>query len=164
MSSQIEEFQRILPGIEGSTATVRLVVDQSLINEFISANLIPRYPALSELRIRILPENQIEVFVRSTALFVPDVTVQLEIDPVAILDPRLAVRFRIRQQGFSKAVAWLLPAIAHKLPPFVRLSGETVVVDLGTLLEQWRPMLALLVGLEVQTSPEKLHVTAELRA
>lgn len=150
--------------LHGSTATVRLVVDQSLINEFIAANVTPRYAALRDLRVAIAADNQVEVRVQSNVPLVSDVTLRLEIDRLAILDPALAIRFRIRKQGLSQIVAWALPAIAHKLPPYVKLSGETVVVELATLLERWRGMLALIEKLEIQTSPEKLHVTVELRA
>ena len=103
--------------LQGSTATVRLVVDQSLINEYIAANLTPRYPALRDLRLAIGADNQVAVRVQSNVPLVSDVTLQLEIDRVAILDPALAIRLRIRKQGLSQIVAWALPTIAHKLPP-----------------------------------------------
>jgi hypothetical protein len=82
---------------------------------------------------------------------------------VAVLDP-LALRFRIRGQGLSRVVAWVLPAIAHTLPASVKLSGDNVLVELATLLEQWRTMLPLLERLEIETSPRKLHVAVDLRA
>ena len=150
--------------LEGSTATLRLVVDQSLINEYIAANLTPRYPALRDLRVAIAADNQVQVRVRSNVPLVSDVTLHLEIDRLAILDPALAVRFRIRKQGLSQIVAWALPTIAHKFPPYVKLSGENVVVELATLLDGWRPMLVLLEKLEIQTSPGKLRVAVDLRA
>lgn len=148
--------------LQGSTATVRFVVDQSLINEYVAANVTPRYPALTDLRVAIAADNQVEVRVRSNLPLVSDVTLHLEIDPLAILDPALALRFRIRKQGLSQIVAWALPTIAHKLPPYVKLSGENVVVELATLLERWRSMLVLLENLEILTSPGKLRVTVEL--
>lgn len=148
--------------LRGSTATVRLVIDQSLINEYIAANVTPRYPALTDLRVAIAADNQVEVRVRSNLPLVSDVTLHLEIDRLAILDPALAIRFRIRKQGLSQIVAWALPTIAHKLPPYVKLSGENVVVELATLLERWRPMLVLLEKLEIETSPGKLRVGVEL--
>ena len=155
----------VLAGLQGSTAALRLVVDQSLINQQIAANLTPRYPALRDLRVAIGPDNQLEVRVRSTMLLASDVTLHLEIDRLAILDPALALRLRIRKQGVSQIVAWVLPTIAHKLPPFVKLSGENVVVELATLVpERWRPMLVLLEKLAIETSPGKLHVGMELRA
>lgn len=150
--------------LQGSTATLRLVVDQSLINEYIAANLTPRYPALRELRVALAADNQVEVRVRSNVPLVSDVTLHLEIDRLAILDPALAIRLRIRKRGLSQIVAWALPTIAHKLPPYVKLSGENVVVELATLLDRWRPMLVLLEGLEIQTLPGKLRVAVDLRA
>lgn len=148
--------------LQGSTATVRLVVDQSLINEYIAANVTPRYPALRDLRVAIANDNQVEVRVRSNLPLLSDVTLQLEIDRLAILDPALAIRVRVRKQGLSQIVAWALPTIAHKLPPYVKLSGENVVVELATLLDRWRSMLLLLEKLELQTSSGKLGVTVEL--
>jgi hypothetical protein len=153
----------VFEGLQGSTAALRLVVGESLINELIAENLVPRYPSLTDVRVAIAPHNQIAVRVRSKALLVPDVTVHLEIDRVAILDP-LAVRFRIRKQGLSKVIAWVLPTIAHTLPPYVKLSGEIVVVELATLLAQWRPLLPLIEKLEVQTSARKLQLAVDLRA
>lgn len=150
--------------LKGSTATVRLVVDQSLINAFIAATVTPRYAALRDLRVAIAADNQVAVRVQSNLPLASDVTLHLEIDPIAILDPSLAIRLRIRKQGLSQIVAWALPAIAHKLPPFVKLSGENVIVELETLLDRWRGMLVMLEKLELQTSPGKLHVTVELRA
>ena len=164
MDEQIARIERMaFEGLQGSTAGLRLVVDESLINEFIAENLTPRYPSLNDVQVAIAANNQIAVRVRSTAVLVPDLTLHLEIDRVATLDP-LAVRFRIRKQGLSQVVAWVLPAIAHTLPAYVKLSGENVVVELATLLERWRSMLPLLETLEIQTSPRKLHVAVDLRA
>jgi hypothetical protein len=164
VDEQIARLERmVFEGLQGSTAGLRLVIDQSLINEFIAEHVTPRYPALTDLQLAIAADNQIAVRVRSKALLVPDLTLYLEIDRVVTLDP-LAVRFRIRKQGLSQAVAWALPAMAHTLPPYVKLSGQDVVVELATLLEQWRSMLPLLENLEIQTAPRKLHVAVDLRA
>ena len=119
------------------------MIDQSLINEFIAENVTPRYPSLNDLQLAIAENNQIAVRVRSKALLVPDLTLHLEIDRLASLDP-LAIRFRIRKQGLSQVVAWALPAIAHTLPPYVKLSDDNVVVELATPLAQWRSLLPLL--------------------
>jgi hypothetical protein len=153
----------VFEGLQGSTAQLRLVVDESLINQFIAENLIPRYPSLNDVRVAVTANNQIAVRVRSKAVLVPDLTLHLEVDRVAILDP-LAVRFRIRKQGLSQVVAWVLPTIAHTLPPYVKLAGENVVVELATLLDEWRSMLPLLEKLEIQTAPRKVHVAVDLRA
>ena len=164
MDEQIARIERmVFEGLQGSTAGLRLVVDESLINEFIAENLTPRYPSLNDVQLAIAANNQIAVRVRSKAVLVPDLTLHLEIDRVATLDP-LAVRFRIRKQGLSQVVAWVLPAIANTLPAYVKLSGENVVVELATLLEQWRSMLPALEKLEIETSPRKLHVAVDLRA
>jgi len=164
VDEQIARIERmVFEGLQGSTAGLRLVVDESLINEFIAENLTPRYPSLNDVQLAIAANNQIAVRVRSKAVLVPDLTLHLEIDRVATLDP-LAVRFRIRKQGLSQVVAWVLPAIANTLPAYVRLSGENVVVELATLLEQWRSMLPALETLEIETSPRKLHVAVDLRA
>ena len=164
VDEQIARIERmVFEGLQGSTAALRLVVDQSLINEFIAEHLTPRYPSLNDVQLAIAANNQIAVRVRSKAALFPDLTLHLEIDRVAILDP-LAVRFRIRKQGLSQVVAWVLPTIAHTLPAHVKLSGESVVVELAPLLEQWRSMLPLLEKLEIQTSPGKLHVAVDLRA
>jgi hypothetical protein len=164
VDEQIARIERmVFEGLEGSTAGLRLVVDQSLINEFIAEKLTARYPSLNDVQLAIAANNQIAVRVRSKAVLIPDLTLHLEIERVATLDP-LAVRFRIRKQGLSLVVAWALPAIAHTLPPYVRLSGENVVVELATLLEPWRSLVPLLEKLEIQTSPRKLHVAVDLRA
>ena len=164
MDDQIARIERmVFEGLQGSTAGLRLVVDESLINGFIAENLTPRYPSLNDVQLAIAANNQIAVRVRSKAVLVPDLTLHLEIDRVATLDP-LAVRFRMRKQGLSQVVAWALPAIARTLPAYVKLSGENVVVELATLVEQWRSMLPLLEKLEIQTSPQKLHVAVDLRA
>ena len=160
-SARIERM--VFEGLQGSTAGLRLVVDQSLINELIAEKLTPRYPVLNDVQLAIAANNQIAVRVRSKAALFPDLTLHFEIEPVASLDP-LAVRFRIRKQGLSQVVAWGLPAIAHRLPAYVKLSGENVVVELAPLLGQWRAMLPLLEKLEIHTSPQKLHVAVDLRA
>jgi hypothetical protein len=164
VDEQIARIERmVFEGLQGSTAALRLVIDQSLINELIAEKLTPRYPSLNDVQLAIAANNQIALRVRSKAVLFPDLTVHLEIERVATLDP-LAVRFRLRKQGLSQVVAWGLPAIAHTLPAFVKLSGEHVVVELAPLLEQWRSMLPLLEKLEMQTSPRKLHVAVDLRA
>jgi hypothetical protein len=164
VDEQIARIERmVFEGLQGSTAGLRLVVDQSLINEFIAENLVPRYPALNDVQVAIGANNQIAVRVRSKAALVPDLTLHLEVERVATLDP-LAVRFRIRKQGLSQVVAWALPAIAHTLPAYVKLSGDNVAVELAPLLAQWRSMLPLLEKLEIQTSPRKLHIAVDLRA
>jgi hypothetical protein len=164
VDEQIARIERmVFEGLEGSTAGLRLVIDQSLIDQFIEENLTPRYPALNDVQVAIAANNQIAVRVRSKAALVPDLTLHLEIDRAASLDP-LAIRFRIRKQGLSQVVALVLPAIAHTLPPYVKLSGENLVVELATLLERWRSLLPLLEKLEIQTSPRKLHVAVDLRA
>ena len=163
MDEQIARIERLVfDGLQGSTAGLRLVLDQSLINEFMAENLTARYPSLNDVQLAIAANNQVAVRVRSKAILVPDLTLHLVIERVAMLDP-LAVRLRIRKQGLSRVVAWVLPAMAHTLPAFVKLSGENVVVELATLLEQWRSMLPLLEKLEIQTSPRKLHVAVDLR-
>ena len=159
-SARIERM--VFEGLQGSTAVLRLVVDQSLINEFIAEKLTPRYPSLNDVQLAIAANNQIAVRVRSKAALFPDLTLHLEIERVATLDP-LAIRFRIRKEGLSQVVAWALPAITHALPPYVKLSGEVVVVELAPLLEEWRSMLPLLEKLEIQTSPGKLHLAVDLR-
>ena len=153
----------VFEGLQGSTAGLRLVVDQSLINEFIAEKLTPRYPSLNDVQVAIAANNQIAVRVRSKAVLFPELTLHLEIERVAVLDP-LAVRFRIRKQGLSQVVAWVLPAMAHTLPAYVKVSGENVVVLLAPLLAQWRSMLPLLEKLEMQTSQGKLHIAVDLRA
>ena len=164
MDEQIARIERmVFEGLEGSTAGLRLVVDQSLINELIAEQLTPRYPSLNDIQLTIAANNQVAVRVRSKAVLFPDLTVHLEIERVATLDP-LAVRFRIATQGLSQVVAWVLPAIAHTLPPYVKVSGANVVVELAPLLGQWRSMLPLFEKLEIQTSPRKLHVAVDLRA
>ena len=164
MDEQIPRIERmVFEGLEGSTAGLRLVVDQSLINELIAEQLTPRYPSLNDIQLTIAANNQVAVRVRSKAVLFPDLTLHLEIERVAILDP-LAVRFRIATQGLSQVVAWVLPAIAHTLPPYVKVSGANVVVELAPLLGQWRSMLPLFEKLEIQTSPRKLHVAVDLRA
>ena len=164
MDEQIPRIERIVfEGLEGSTAGLRLVVDQSLINELIAEQLTPRYPSLNDIQLTIAANNQVAVRVRSKAVLFPDLTVHLEIERVATLDT-LAVRFRIAKQGLSQVVAWVLPAIAHTLPPYVKVSGANVVVELAPLLGQWRSMLPLFEKLEIQTSPRKLHVAVDLRA
>ena len=164
MDEQIARIERmVFEGLQGSTAGLRLVVDQSLINEFIAEQLTPRYPSLNDVQLAIAAHNQIAVRVRSKAVLFPDLTLHFEIERVALLDP-LAIRFRIRKQGLSQVVAWVLPAMAHTLPAYVKLSGENVVVELAPLLEEWRSMLPLLEILEIQTSPRKLHVAVDLRA
>ena len=164
MDKQIERIERmVFEGLDGSTAGLRLVIDESLINELIAEKLTPRYSSLRDLRLAIASNNQIAVRVRSKAVLVPDLTLHLEIDRVATLDP-LAVRLRIQKQGLSHVVAWVLPSIAHTLPPYVKLSGESVVVELAPLLDRWRAMLPLLEKLEIQTAAQKLHVAIDLRA
>ena len=164
VNEQIARIERmVFEGLEGSTAALRLVVDQSLINEVIAEQLTPRYPSLNDVQLAIAANNQISVRVRSKAVLAPDLTVHLEIERVANLDP-LAIRFRIRKQGLSQVVAWVLPAIAHALPPYVKVSGENLVVELTPLLEQWRSLLPLLERLEIQTSLEKLHLAVDVRA
>lgn len=161
-----EQIARIDPlvfeGLQGAASALRLVVDQSLINHFIAEKLTPRYPSLNDIQLAIAVNNEIAVRVRSKAALFPELTLHLEIERVASLDP-LAVKFRMRKEGLSQVVAWALPAIAHTLPPYVKLSGENVVVELAPLLEQWRAMLPLLERLEIQTSPRKLQVAVDLR-
>ena len=164
MDEQIARIERmVFEGLEGSTAGLRLVVDQSLINELIAEQLTPRYPSLNDVQLTIAANNQVAVRVRSKAVLFPDLTVHLEIERVATLD-LLTVRFRIAKQGLSQVVAWVLPAIAHTLPAYVKVSGADVVVELAPLLGQWRSMLPLFEKLEIQTSPRKLHVAVDLRA
>lgn len=164
MDEQIARIERmVFEGLEGSTAGLRLVIDQSVINELIAEQLTPRYPSLNDVRLAIAANNQIAVRVRSKAVLFPDLTVHLEIEPVATLDP-LAIRFRMAKQGLSQVVAWVLPAIAHTLPPYVKVTGANVVVELAPLVGQWRSLLPLLEKLEIQTSPRKFHVAIDLRA
>ena len=166
VSQQLESLKRSgFAGLEGSEATLRLVIDAALVNEIVADAIAPRYPALRELRVDFEADNQVKVRVRSTTPFVPKVTLQLEIERVT-LEPAPAVRLRIRKHGFSKLIAALLPTLADKLPPDVSLSGDNIELDLATLLGRWNLtwILALLVSLEIETLPEQLHVVLELRA
>jgi hypothetical protein len=167
VSQQLESLKRSgFAGLKGSEATLRLVIDEALVNELVEEAIARRYPALRELRVDFEADNQVKVRVRSTTPFVPIVTLQLEIERVALLDPSPTVRFRIRKRGFSKVIASLLPTLADKLPPDVRLSGENVELDLAALLGRWNLawILAFLVSLEIETLSEQVHVVLELRA
>jgi hypothetical protein len=86
------------PGLEGSEATLRLVIDEALVNQIVADAIAPRYPALHELRFDLEADNQVKVSVRTTTPLVPKVTLHLEIER-AILDPAPTVRIRIRKHG-----------------------------------------------------------------
>ena len=164
MTNMFEQLEGTgFAALQGSAATMRLVVDEAFINELLADTILPRYPAVRDLRIEVGAGNRVTVHVRSSAALIPELTLQLEIERVAILNPGPIVRLRIRKQGFSSVIASLLPAFAHKLPPQVRLSGEIVEVDLAAFLDRWRSILALLVRLEIETSPQKFHVALELK-
>ena len=163
MTNTFEQLERTgFAALNGSTATLRLVIDEAFINELVTDTILPRYPAIRDLRFEVEGDNHVTVRVRSSASLIPELTLQLEIERVAIL-PGPTVRLRIRKQGSSSLIASLLPAFAHKLPPQVRLSGEIVEVDVAAFLDRWRSILALLVRLEIETSPQQLHVALELR-
>lgn len=164
MDEQIARIERmVFEGLEGSTAGLRLVIDQRAINELIAEKLTPRYPSVNDVQVAIGAHNQVAVRARTKAVLFPDLTLHLEIERVVTLDP-LAIKLRLRKQGLSQIVSWVLPAIANSLPPFVKLSGDTVVVELAPLLDQWRSLLPLLEKLELQTAPRKLHVAVDLRS
>jgi hypothetical protein len=167
MRKQLETFRNsVLAGLEGSEASLRLVIDEALVNELVAESFTSRYPALRELRFTFEDDNHVKVLARSARALIPKVTLQCEIERVAILDPVATVRIRILKRGLSQVIASLLPTFANKLPPDVTVSGDNLELDLATLLDRWDLswILAMLVSLEVETFTGQVQVALELRA
>jgi hypothetical protein len=164
---QLERLRdNILAGLEGSAATLRLVIDEALVNELVAESVTSRYPALRELRLTFEADNQVSVLARSTKPLMPKVTLHCEIERVAILDPSAIVRVRILKRGFSQIVSALLPTMADRLPPDVKVSGDYLELDLATLLDRWNLswILPMVVHLEVETFTGQVQVALDLRA
>lgn len=166
LEAQLERLhQSGWAGLSGSQASIRLVIDEALVNEVVADAIVSRQPGLRELQVGFGADNLVDVRVKPSGRFMPPVRLQLEVESTARLHPAPAIRLRIRKKGFSTVVASILPMVARALPPEVRLSGENVDVDLATLLARWELswVLAWLIGLEIATVPGQLQLALKLK-
>jgi hypothetical protein len=163
----VERFREsVLPGLAGSEATLRLVIDEAVINELVAESFTSRQSELRELRFTFEDDNRVKVVARSTRPLIPKVALQCEIERDAILEPAPAVRVRLLKRGFSHVIGPLLSTFADRLPPDVTVSGEHLELDLATLLDRWNLswVLTTLVSLEIETFVGQVQVALELRA
>jgi hypothetical protein len=153
-------------GLEGSAVNLRLAMGEELVNDLLAEEVVPKQPALRELRVAFKAGNRIDVRIKSTATLLPSITVKLEVDPIVALSPEPALTFRLRREGVSALVASALPQFASRLPSEVRIDRDgNGTLDLGHVLRRARLewLVPYLASAEMETLDGQIMATARVQ-
>jgi hypothetical protein len=124
-------------GLTGSEAEATIRVSDQLLNELIAAHMPPEGP-LRSIVIRSHAGNRLDVAVkRARPAFLPAVplTLVIERQPELPVDPVIVLRLA---SGVGTLVGLAGPflGLADRLPPFLRMDGQRLLVDVRGVLQQ----------------------------
>lgn len=148
----------------GAEVDGRVPFTEPVINELIDRVVLPRAPSLRRLRVTVRPENRLDVFVLTRRVWLPGVTIPLEIEPDLVFTPDPTIRISIRRQGLVGEMAPLLGLVAERLPPGVRVQERLIDVNLAVLLPEGDPQLVLswLKRARIETTTGTIWLEARL--
>jgi hypothetical protein len=119
----------------GATVEVRVPISQTLLDDVLAREVLPRVPALRRLEARILPDNRLELSVASARIaWLPTLTIPLAIEPEIAPGPR--VRLQIVGGGIAAQVAPFAGRFGDGRVKGLRIHERNIEVD---LIEFLRP-------------------------
>jgi hypothetical protein len=117
----------------GATVEVRVPISQTLLDDVLAREVLPRVPALRRLEARILPDNRLELSVASARLaWLPTLTIPLALEPEIAPGPR--VRLQIVGGGIAAQVAPFAGRFGDGRVKGLRIHERNIEVDLGEFL------------------------------
>lgn len=117
----------------GATAEVRIPISQTLLDDVLAREVLPRVPALRRLDVRILADNRLEVSVASARFaWLPSMTIPLVVEPEIAPGPR--VRLQIVGGGIAAQVAPLAGRFGDGRFKGLRIHERDIEVDLAEFL------------------------------
>jgi hypothetical protein len=120
-------------GFGGASLELRLPISQTLLDDVLAHEVLPRVPALRRLDVRILADNRLEVSVASARMsWLPALTVPLALEPDIAPGPRL--RLQIVGGGIAAQVAPIAARFGDGRLKGVRVHERIIEVDLAQLV------------------------------
>jgi hypothetical protein len=117
----------------GATAEVRIPISQTLLDDVLAREVLPRVPALRRLEVRILADNRLEVSVASARFaWLPSMTIPLAVEPEIAPGPR--VRLQIVGGGIAAQVAPFAGRLGDGHVKGLRIHERNIEVDLVEFL------------------------------
>ena len=122
-------------GFAGTTVEVRVPISQTLLDDVLAREVLPRVPALRRLEARILADNRLELLVASAQIaWLPSLTIPLAIEPEMAPGPR--VRLQIVGGGIAAQLAPFAGRLGDGRVKGLRIHDRNIEVD---LIEFLRP-------------------------
>lgn len=117
----------------GATVEVRIPISQTLLDDVLAREVLPRVPALRRLEVRILGDNRLELSVASARIaWLPSLTVPLAIEPEIAPGPRL--RLQIVGSGIAAQMAPFAGRFGDGRVKGLRIHERNIEVDLVEFL------------------------------
>lgn len=117
----------------GATAEVRIPISQTLLDDVLAREVLPRVPALRRLEVRILAENRLEVSVASARFaWLPSMTIPLAVEPEIAPGPR--VRLQVVGGGIAAQMAPFAGRFGDGRLKGLRLQERNIEIDLVEFL------------------------------
>ena len=117
----------------GATVDVRVPISQTLLDDVLAREVLPRVPALRRLEARILADNRLELAVASARIaWLPSLTIPLAIEPEIAPGPRL--RMQIVGGGIAAQVAPFAGRFGDGRVKGLRIHERDIEVDLAEFL------------------------------
>lgn len=150
-----------LAGIAGARASVRLPIDEPLLNQLIAEYRSEDWP-IRELGVELLDRDELILRVRPKAALVPSIQVRVTIEQQPELPDTPVLVLKIASNPLT---AMAIAAVRSKvdLPQGIRFENDRIRIDLQALagkfgFAEWLP---LLTRLNINTKPHLLVLHAE---
>ena len=146
--------------LAGANAAVTLPISDGLLTRLVMESL-PVDGPIRELHLQAHADNVFSVRLRLTRpAFLPAISFRLSIDGQPRLPESPFVTFRVTTGGGLMMLAGSAARMIGALPPYIRVEGDRIDVDLGWLLRQHDVLDALdyVQELHLATEPGKFVV------
>ena len=117
----------------GAAVEVRVPISQTLLDDVLAREVLPRVPALRRLEVRILADNRLELSVASARFaWLPSMTIPLAVEPEIAPGPR--VRLQVVGGGIAAQVAPFAARFGDGRLKGLRIHDRNIEVDLVEFL------------------------------
>jgi hypothetical protein len=118
----------------GAKLDFRVPLTERLINDYVTASVLPRVPALRSMRIRIDGDNRLTITAASSRLsWLPQVSVPVTIESDVVLNPTPVLRLQIAGTGLAGILA-PLTRFVKAWPQGVRVTDRLIELDFARFL------------------------------
>lgn len=151
-------FQKIINNnfsdLQGTTIDASIPVPQSLINELLDA-VLKGNKNIASVRASVHPQNRISLDVKTTLLPWP-LNLKLKLDTSVDLASYSSPKLRAWME--NNRLLGSLGSLFNALPPWIKLYGDQVVIDLGPFLQtsEQKRILKLIKAVRIRTGSGKV--------